>query len=102
MTKDNLGSESWQSDQETIQSLYKQLGIIADAERALLQQCGNLQSRITAATALVDRYGMTAGEHHQQWLIDQILRALLGEGYDAWVAAYNKPGYVTWDTGIAP
>lgn len=81
MTKDNLGSESWQSDQARIAAL---------------------EARITHAAALVDRYGMTAGEYHQQWLIDQILRALLGEGYDAWVAAYNKPGYVRWDTGIAP
>ena len=102
MTKDNLGSESWQSDQERIAALEKQVEVEHCGRMAAEIRADLLDVSIGQALDLVDRYGMTAGEHHQQWLIDQILRALLGDGYDAWVAAYNKPGYVTWDTGIAP
>ena len=60
-------------------------------------------SRIRVAVDLAERYGGIGSEHHKQWVIDQMLRALLGEQYDAWVAAYNQvDGYDAWDTGIAP
>lgn len=67
-----------------------------------------LEERIAAAVAQIERYGGIDGEHHKQWLLDQTLRTLLGGDYDAWFAAYNayvdEDGntYSNWDIGIPP
>ena len=53
------------------------------------------------AIGIAARYGMIDGAHHKQWVIDQMVRALLAEKYVDWVAAQN-PDYEPWDTGIAP
>jgi hypothetical protein len=50
---------------------------------------------------------MVDGSHHKTWVVDQMIRALLGtpEAYDAWVRAFNAeagPEYDDWDEGIAP
>lgn len=62
------------------------------------------QKRIIAATEVAAQYGMVDGAHHKQWVIDQMLRVLLGKhGYEFWVSEQNKdPEYRRWDTGIAP
>jgi 3-methyladenine DNA glycosylase AlkC len=54
-------------------------------------------ARITAAVAVADQYAQTDGAHHKMWVIDQMLRRLLQDDYDAWVAAHPD-----WDAGIAP
>lgn len=50
-------------------------------------------------------------EHnHKQWVIDQVVRALLGERYEAWAlemrGAYDAEAeeyeYDEWDVGISP
>lgn len=52
---------------------------------------------------LVARFGGIDGAHHKQWVIDQLLRHLLGHLYAAWVEEYNAPpDYDDWDVGIAP
>ena len=38
------------------------------------------------------------GGHHRMWVIDQMVRALIPEGYAEWVEALD----FEWDTGIAP
>lgn len=47
---------------------------------------------------------MIDGSHHKQWVIDQMLRIMLGEvGYEEWVTHMNSdPDYTPWDEGIAP
>jgi len=46
------------------------------------------------------------GGHHKQWVIDQMVRVLLGDRYEAWVASYKDgidgPETYDWDEGIAP
>jgi hypothetical protein len=74
---------------------------------ALLKEADDLRQRIAAAVDLIERCGWIEGEHHRQWLLDQVLRALLAEGYDAWVAAYNAPDAdgeagLPWEVGIPP
>jgi hypothetical protein len=57
------------------------------------------------AARVATRFGMIPGEHHKQWLIDQMLRAVLGDKYQEWLIRMNSiPGYEDdpWDTGIAP
>lgn len=74
----------------------------------LLQQLAAATARAEAAEAqigqviyLLCNYGQTDGAHHKAWVIDQVARELLGDGYDKWVANMAADG-LTWDTGIAP
>lgn len=59
---------------------------------------GKLASRVAM------RFGMVDGEHHKQWVIDQMLLAILGvEEYLKWVGMMSiDPDYAPWDRGIAP
>lgn len=61
------------------------------------------QNNIRKAVEFAARYGVFEGEHHKQWVIDQMLRALLSSEYDAWATAQNAdPDYTPWDVGRAP
>jgi len=64
-----------------------------------------LRERITEALDLAEA-GSFDGAHHKMWVIDQMVRALTGEGYDKWVedfcAGEDGPDTYEWDTGIAP
>ena len=46
------------------------------------------------------------GGHHNMWVIDQMVRNLLGDGYDKWVERFQSgedgPETYCWDEGIAP
>ena len=53
------------------------------------------------------RYGMIEGVHHKQWVIDQMVRLIVGddENYLAWVKSLQTSNYdddEVWDMGIAP
>lgn len=62
------------------------------------------KARIDKALRLAYRYSQIDGGHHKAWVIDQIVRALLGNGYATWVSEYRGTGRdtYTWDEGIAP
>ena len=51
-------------------------------------------------------YAQIDGAHHKDWVIDQMVRALTGDGYEVWVVEHNQgeDGADTyeWDEGIAP
>ncbi len=52
---------------------------------------------------LAEKYAGIEGDHHRMWVIDQMIRLLLGDKYDQWVAMYNSAqDSDDWDTGIAP
>ena len=57
-----------------------------------------------AAADVATKYGMIGGEHHKQWVIDQMLRMMLGDkDYDAWVKHMNSfEDHPAWDVGVAP
>lgn len=59
---------------------------------------------IFKAAEIASSYGTIDGAHHKQWVIDQMLRKMLGaKGYKEWVAKMNSdPEYEPWDVGIAP
>jgi hypothetical protein len=63
-------------------------------------------NRIEKALALAHECGSIDGAHHKMWVIDQMVRALTGDGYAAWVAAHKAgvdgPDTYGWDEGIAP
>lgn len=62
--------------------------------------------RICNATILAERFGMIDGEHHKQWLIDQMLREMLGSKYQEWRESYDhestEEGYELWNEGVTP
>jgi hypothetical protein len=58
------------------------------------------------ALEVIHRYGGIDGGHHKQWVLDQVVRALTGDRYAAWVANQKAgddgPNTYEWDEGIAP
>lgn len=58
------------------------------------------------ALEIARRYGQEDGAHHKAWVIDQMVRALTGDGYFAWLVEYcdgeDGPDTYTWEEGIAP
>ncbi|MFA4971562.1 MAG: hypothetical protein WC683_03035 [bacterium] len=112
------GSYEWQ--EHTTDTLRKEIEWALDAIETIAKKAlatsGALATetlRLTAEKAramcrtavdIPSRYGMIEGAHHKQWVIDQMLRKMLGEaGYATWVAGMNAdPDFAPWDTGIAP
>lgn len=64
-----------------------------------------LAKRIKDALEVAE-FGGIDGGHHKMWVIDQMVRALTGPDYGAWVAAFKDgedgPDTYEWDEGIAP
>jgi len=68
--------------------------------------------RIDLAVLLALECSHYEGDHHKMWVIDQMLRHLLGDKYDETIARYNGDeddveddddfDRVEWDTGVAP
>jgi hypothetical protein len=58
------------------------------------------EDRITAAVEIAFRYGTIDGSHHKMWVIDQMVRTLLGDGYQEWLDSADAE--YPWDEGIAP
>ena len=63
-------------------------------------------TEIQTAMRIIEDFGGIDGEHHKTWVIDQVARALLGDGYAQWVVEFNAgedgPNTYAWDVGIAP
>lgn len=84
------------------------------------RKVANLNSKIVLQQMELDRlrlardcacgcamqFGSIDGEHHKAWVIDQMVRALMGAEYSAWVAEHNEgedgPDTYAWDCGITP
>lgn len=62
--------------------------------------------RIEKAVEIGFRYGGIDGGHHKMWVIDQMLRALLGDAYEQAVRdacdGEDGPDTYGWDEGIPP
>jgi len=42
------------------------------------------------------------GDHHKQWMLDQIIRILLEENYETGIQGLQDEFGFTWDEGVAP
>lgn len=64
------------------------------------------QGAIDKALDVIHRYGGIDGDHHKTWVIDQVVRALTGDGYEQWVieqrGGEDGPETYSWDVGIPP
>lgn len=56
---------------------------------------------VEKALGVIDRYGGIDGAHHKMWVLDQVVRILTGDDYDAWVERH-KDGEDGPDTGRKP
>ena len=65
-----------------------------------------LTERESDVLLLIERFGGIDGEHHKQWIIDQIVRVLTEENYMHWVEdmkdGEDGPNTFEWEEGIAP
>jgi hypothetical protein len=67
-----------------------------------------MDERIEKALEIAFRYGQIDGNHHKTWVIDQMVRALLGDigRYAQWIKDYEYDEETgeeyDWDCGIAP
>lgn len=67
-----------------------------DAENELVE-------RINSALDIMVRYGQIDGAHHKAWVIDQAVRALIGdELYLGFIRFINEEDTYSWDEGITP
>lgn len=66
----------------------------------------NDKIKIQKAISLGIGYGSTDGDHHKMWVIDQMIRILAGDNYDAVITESRNgedgPETYEWDCGIAP
>lgn len=62
------------------------------------------EKRADKALDIASQYGQIDGAHHKAWVIDQMVRALVGDAaaYRAWVEEYENDGAYVWNTGVAP
>lgn len=70
----------------------------------LINSGKNPEVSIREALDIAWKYGQDDGAHHLRWAIDQMVRALTGDGYAAWVAEFegdpeNEENHYEWDTG---
>lgn len=82
-------------------------GIISgETDDRVLANAPDTHARVEAALTLAVRYGGIDGDHHKAWVIDQMVRALSGDGYRALVeeATFGEdgPGTYEWKEGTAP
>lgn len=58
------------------------------------------------ALNMIAQYGGIDGEHHKQWVLDQVVRILTGKEYEQWVMRFEERDDALdtyeWDEGIAP
>lgn len=64
------------------------------------------RERIDQAIELAVRYGQIDGDHHKNWVIDQMIRLLAGDRYAAIITdakvGEDGPNTYDWDCGIPP
>lgn len=62
--------------------------------------------RTEVALKIAMQSGTVDGDHHKMWVIDQMVRALTGNGYPEWVSQHNAgedgPNTYEWEVGIPP
>ena len=75
---------------------------VADENTRLLEQVKKQKEVIDKVRNIAYEYGQIDGDHHKTWVIDQMIRELLGTEYDNFIKEYEEDGEYTWDIGIAP
>lgn len=61
-----------------------------------------LQERAVLALRHAAAYGQIDGDDHKLWVIDRMVRCLMGDDYGAFVQQWNDGEEWGWATGVAP
>ena len=65
-----------------------------------------LEERVEKSLEIIRNWGGIDGSHHKDWVLDQVVRTLTGEGYEEWVKETKRgedgPDTYGYDEGIAP
>ena len=89
-----------------VQSAYASDVLALIDANGLNTTANELRNRATKALEMAHRFGGIDGDHHKAWVIDQMVRALTGDGYDEFVrdakVGDDGPETYDWDCGIAP
>ena len=66
----------------------------------------DLKEKIEKALEVAMWDGQTDGCHHKEWVIDQMVRALVGDNYEKLIQGFcngeDGPDTYTWSVGIPP
>ena len=64
----------------------------------------SLEKRIEDAVEIALNYGQIDGNHHKNWVIDQMLRSLLNDEYEEVINEWNSTvsKWDKWDEGTEP
>lgn len=81
---------------------YAEIYILLKFIEDLQQENQKYKEVIDKVRNIAYEYGQIDGAHHKTWVIDQIIRELLGTEYDNFIKEYEEDGEYTWDIGIAP
>lgn len=79
--------------------------MVAERMIAITAERDRLKAAVDGAVTVAP-YGHFDGSHHKNWVIDQMLRSLLGDEYEQWVRNFKDgedgPDTYDWDEGVAP
>ena len=95
------GTELDVVDYKDYQKLEEELDAHSKGLCEAVNDKNKLQQRIDKALEIAYQYAQIDGSHHRLWVIDQMLRELLGDKYKSWIKKYEEGDY-KWDIGIAP
>ena len=81
-------------------------GVANMALREIAERLEELDNARQSALENAESYGGIDGAHHKTWVIDQMVRSLTGNEYDAtikrWCHGEDGPDTYDWDCGVAP
>lgn len=93
-------AEMLAKESQPIEAGNRSLYVLGPALCAVIRETDD---RVQKTIEMIFRYGMIDGAHHKQWCLDQALRLLLGDEYDARIKQENADEeYAPWDEGCAP
>lgn len=94
------------STESEIHDLFEELMPTRSIKRAMAEILDEMKNEVAEikenrrqALMAIENWAGSDEAHHQQWVLDQVVRALLGKDYDWWVKGMSDVG---WDEGIAP
>ena len=98
--------------EEVIDSVEIAIGSYLENESrlvGLLPQCDTeryFDQRVVEALELIECFGSIDGDHHKQWVLDQVVRKLTGDKYEEFRAGFIQADgddtYDSYEEGIAP
>lgn len=104
----SLGESTYNERKTPSNSVYERRHPVEVGVPSLWRSFRNQEAveAIERALGLASMFGTTDGADHKAWVIDQMVRALAGEGYEEFVRKVKDgedgPDTYEWNEGVAP